>query len=94
MKYTKASKNDKAQEVNETSTSDNNDDNRLYSKATLEKIRHALNRVFQENGRLIDIINDQEFVESNRRYKDACKELKAKGKAVVKSYPEIIHTGC
>ena len=70
-----------------------NDDNYLYSKATLENIRHALNCVIQEAGRPLDILSDQESIESNRCYRDACKELKAKGKAVVKSYPEIIHSG-
>ena len=70
-----------------------NDDQGLYSKATLENIRHALNRVFQDNGRPIDIITDHDFIESNKAYKDVCKELKAKGKAVVKSYPEIVHAG-
>ena len=69
------------------------DDDLLYSKATLENIRHALNRNLQEAGRNIDIITDHEFIESNKSYKDACKELKAKGKAVVNSYPEINHAG-
>ena len=70
-----------------------NDNEGLYSKTTLENIRHALNRVFQDNRRPIDIITEHDFIESNKAYKDACKELKAKGKAVVKSYPEIVHAG-
>ena len=74
-------------------TSEQNDDELLYSKATIENIRHALNRNLQEAGRAIDIITDHQFIECNNCYKDACKELKAKGKAVVKSYPEIIHSG-
>ena len=74
-------------------TNSDNDDDGLYSKATLENIRHALNHNLQESSRAIDIITDHEFIESNKCYKDACKELKAKGKAVVKSYPEIIHSG-
>ena len=80
-------------EATEGDQNDDNDDANLHSKATLENIRHALNRVLQDAGRNIDIINDHEFIESNKSYKDACKELKAKGKAVVKSYPEIIHSG-
>ena len=44
----------------------------------------------QESGRPIDIINDHEFIESNQCYKDAYKELKAKGKAAVKNSPELL----
>ena len=98
-KQKKPSKTDKVSNINcdteaeDSLASEENDDELLYSKATLENIRHALNRNLQESGRHIDIITDHDFIECNKAYKDACKELKAKGKAVVKSYPEIVHAG-
>ena len=64
-----------------------------YSKATLQNIRHAINRILQENGHEIDITSDLDFKELNKAYIAACKELKQIGKAVVKSYEEILHTG-
>ena len=79
--------------VDKTNEKQNDDDDYLYLKATLENIRHALNRNLQNAGCTIDIITDHEFIESNKSYKEACKELKAKGKAVVKSNQEIVHSG-
>ena len=65
----------------------------MYSKATLQNIRHAINRNLQDNGKNYDITTDPEFTESEKAYKSACKELKKFGKAVTKSYPEINHKG-
>ena len=65
----------------------------MYSKNTLQNIRHALNRNLHDAGINVDITKDPTFVDSQKVYKDDCKELKAYRKAVVKSYPEIKHTG-
>ena len=64
-----------------------------YSKATLQNIRHALNRNLQNAGRKFDITCDPEVTESNKSYVAACKELKKLGLVVVHSYPEILHSG-
>ena len=65
----------------------------LYSKATLQNIRHAINRNIHDAGKYYDITTDEAFGESENAYKAACKELKEKGRAVVNSYPEIVHAG-
>ena len=48
-----------------------------YTMATLENIKHSLNRILK----------------SQNAYKEACRELKKIGKAVVKHYPEIAQKG-
>ena len=42
---------------------------------------------------MIDLTRDSKFKKGQVNFKNACKELKGKGKGVVKSYPEIKHKG-
>ena len=63
------------------------------SVASLQNIRHTLNRLLNKSGRSVDIIKDTAFKKSIQSYKDATKELKKLGKAIVKHYPEIHPTG-
>ena len=64
----------------------------LFSKKSQQNFRHALNKNLCDAGRKVDIKKDPRFVDSQKAYKDACKELKAEERAVVKSYTEISHT--
>ena len=42
---------------------------------------------------MIDLTRDSKYKKGQVNFKNACKELKGKGKGVVKSYPEIKHKG-
>ena len=88
----KKKKSSDSQDSNPADCSTDNDKD-MYSKATLENIKHALNRNLQNADHQIDLMNDNAFIKAQKAYHDACRELKAKGKAVVKSYPEIVHSG-
>ena len=70
-------KKDEAQSDLENRETDNNNDDGLYSKATLENIHHAINRNLQDAGRHIDITSDHTFTESNNAYKHT--QRKGKG---------------
>ena len=65
----------------------------FYLKNTLQNIWHALNRNVCDPGHRVEIPKDSKYVDSQKAYKDAYKELKAQGRAVVRSYPEINHKG-
>ena len=52
-----------------------------YSKATLQNIRHAINRNLHEAGYFYDITTDPAFGESKQSYKAACSDLKKKGQS-------------
>ena len=64
-----------------------------YSIASLRNLRNGLSRELQNHGRMIDLTTDPKYVKSRKAFKDACKELKTKGKGIVNSYPEITHSG-
>ena len=64
-----------------------------YTIASLHNLRNGLSRCLSEHGKNIDLTTDPKFRESQRAFKDACKELKQIGKENVTSYPEITHAG-
>ena len=64
-----------------------------YSIASMRNLRNGLSRELQNHGRMINLTTDPKFVQLQKAFKDACKELKQKGKGLVKSYPEILHSG-
>ena len=57
--------------------------------AILANIRHTLNRKLKRHRCEFDITRDPRFIKSQEAFKDACRELKSVGKAVVKHFPEI-----
>ena len=64
-----------------------------YSSNSLQSFRYARNRILKEKGHLHDITKDSSFSKPIQAYKDAIKELKEEGKAVINSAPEIVETG-
>ncbi len=60
-----------------------------YTIANLQNIKNALNRQMQCKGRNLDISKDTCYVNSQRAFRDACRELKSEGLGHVKNYPEI-----
>ena len=65
----------------------------MYSLASLSNARNTLTRELHEHGRLIDLTSDPRYIGSRKVFDDASKELKTVGKAAVKSFPEIKHSG-
>ncbi len=65
----------------------------FLSLATLQNVKHALNRALKRAEKKLDITKDTAFIKSQEAYKDAARELKSKGKAVVNHYLEIKPTG-
>ncbi len=63
------------------------------SLTNLQNFKHSLNDALKCAGRKIDITKDPQFINSQEAYKDAARELKQKGKAVIRHYPEIIPSG-
>lgn len=76
-------------------TTKNKDDSgthpELYFIASLWNLRNGLSHEMSKHGRHINFTTDPRHRNSQLTFKDACKELKAKGKSLVKSYPEIEH---
>lgn len=64
-----------------------------YKKSSLGALRYGLNRCLHKKGYEFDIVHGTEFKKSTAAYLDACKELKALGKAERESYKEIIPKG-
>ena len=64
-----------------------------YTVTSLRNMRNALTRELNNHGRFVDLTTDPHFKQSQTAFKDACKELKEMGRAVVRHYPEITHAG-
>ena len=69
--------------------------NLMYSANTMKSFRYALNRILKFKGHEYDIMNKHSlsFKKSQQAFFDSQKELKALGKAEVKSAPEITEDG-
>ena len=86
-----------------TNFNDNEDDfeedpnlkEQCYSANTLKNFRYALNRIIKDKGNLPDLIDKSSIVfkKSQKAFVDAVKELKAQGKAEIKSKHEITEEG-
>ena len=64
-----------------------------YSVSTLHHIRYGIKRLLQGSGREFDITTDPQFANSQRLFKEACKELKRKGYGHVKHTEAIKPSG-
>ena len=82
-------------EIDDEEDNDPQMKNRMYSANTLKNFRYGLNRILKSKGHLYDIIHKKttSFIGSQKAFADALKELKAEGKAEIKSYPEIDEEG-
>lgn len=60
-----------------------------YKKSSLGNLRYGLNRNLHNHGFEFDIVHGPQFAKSTKAFLDACKELKALGKANTESYKEI-----
>ena len=85
--------------ITEDSEEEENDDpnmkRRMYSANTSKNFHYGLNRILKSKGHLYGIIDKRtaSFTKSQQAFADALKELKAKGKAEIHSYPEIEEEG-
>ena len=68
---------------------------RMYKANSLCNIRYGLTHILKQKGHLYDIMNrvTASFTKSQEAFTDAIKELKAKLKADVTPYPEILEEG-
>ena len=64
-----------------------------YTVSSLHHIRYAIKRILQNAGREFDITTDPKFANSQRLFKEACKELKRKGFGHVKHTDAIKPSG-
>ena len=62
-----------------------------YTIAALLNLKNGLSRCLSFHGKSIDLTTDENFRESQRAFKDACKKLKQLGKGIVHIYLEISH---
>ena len=71
------------------------DDDDYFKVGSLDTIRHALNRALKKKGKQFDITDDKHpiFSKCCKSFKDACADLKKRGKGFVKHTPEISMTG-
>ena len=69
--------------------------NLKYSAGSMKSFQYALNRMLRKHGHLYDITDKKSvsFTQSNAAFETVMKELKAKGRAEVKSAPEITEEG-
>ena len=64
-----------------------------YTVSSLHHIRYAIKRILQNSGKEYDITTDPRFSNSQRLFKEACKELKRKGFGHVKHTDAIKASG-
>ena len=79
----------------ETDSEDPERQELMYSANTMRSFRYALSRILQSKGHEYDIMhkNSLSFKKSQQAFLDSQKELKALGKAQIKSAPEITEEG-
>ena len=79
----------------ETDTEDPKKMNLMYSTNTMKNFRYIINRILKTKGHLYDIMSKAtlSFKWSQQAFIDSQKELKALGKAEIKSAPEITEDG-
>ena len=68
-------------------------DGEHYSLGSLESLRYGINCIFQEKGHEFDIVHGLAFKKSQKKFSEACTELKSVGKGIRIPYNAIKPAG-